>query len=171
MFAPALAHSKHDATPPERERWRIVIDADKTSAVRVLDAWLAQNRAFAQRRDVARIKCKLEFDLLRHLKQTSIAGSPVHALVATVFRLPSRVPERLDLREPLPMIRGLDHADDRLADRPNADKFQNIALQARHAVLEKEPPIDQPRHAHGHDQACRFSLQWSCGWLRRHVAE
>src|SRR5579864_3221398 len=49
-----------------REGRRVVVDADETLAARVLDARLAQNRAFAHPWDVARIDRKLEFDLLRH---------------------------------------------------------------------------------------------------------
>lgn len=96
----------------------------------------------------------------------SIAQSPVPA-GRIDSRLPGRAAERLDSLEPFLVISGLDHADDRPANWSNTDEFQNIALKARLAVLEKEPSIDEAWHTHGHDQTCRLSLQWSRGRVRR----
>ena len=42
---------------------------------------------------------------------------------------------------------------------PDTDEFQDVAFQARQAVLEKEPPIDKGRHAHRHDEVRRLAFQ------------
>lgn len=75
--------------------------------------------------------------------------------------------ERFDDFKPFPVVGGLHRADDRLADWSNADESQNVALKAYHAVFEKEPTIDESRHAHCYDQTRRFSFRRSCGRVRR----
>src|SRR5688572_18498380 len=53
----------------------------------------------------------------------------------------------------------LNHADEAGADRRDTAELEHVALQALYAVRAVVDAIEERRHAHGHDDARRASLE------------
>jgi sterol desaturase/sphingolipid hydroxylase (fatty acid hydroxylase superfamily) len=72
------------------------------------------------------------------------------------------VPERFDLAQPL-LARFVadphDHAVNGRAHRRNAGEMQDVALEQFERVRAEVPAVEPAGHAHGHDDARRFSFQ------------